>query len=345
MKIVLIHHFSLSYIGGGEKFIIEVYGLLRQRGHDVEVRALPIHDNVKHGWNFHEYMKYTESWFHKINEADVVYFVFAPVVWRLLVRADAPKVAGIHASSLVPEIQSQDIFPRSPIKLIKYHGVLSTVTYYYFKYFKKSELSQFDALHIINPAMKFDHPRMYYVPLFIDTRFYRPTKPKSERPSVLFVGRPLFKKGFDLFVEAAKIIRKYDNNIRFLTTGLRGMVDGVVEGLGTVPENELPDLYSSVHVIVYPSRIDTFGKVILEAMASGTPVITSPIQAHVNLNLPLIYASTAKDIAQKILYIIRMSEDEYKDFSARCRKSVVDQYDVEKVFPKFERMLIEVANK
>jgi glycosyltransferase involved in cell wall biosynthesis len=44
---------------------------------------------------------------------------------------------------------------------------------------------------------------------------------------------------------------------------------------GYVPEDDLPTLYQGAEVFVYPSVYEGFGLPVLEAMASGTPVITS----------------------------------------------------------------------
>src|SRR6185503_20273033 len=44
---------------------------------------------------------------------------------------------------------------------------------------------------------------------------------------------------------------------------------------GYVPREELPALYSGATAFVYPSLLEGFGLPVVEAMACGTPVITS----------------------------------------------------------------------
>ncbi len=51
--------------------------------------------------------------------------------------------------------------------------------------------------------------------------------------------------------------------------------EGWLTYLGFVPEADLPVLYASARLFVYPSQYEGFGLPVLEAMASGVPVITS----------------------------------------------------------------------
>src|SRR5580765_1788156 len=50
-----------------------------------------------------------------------------------------------------------------------------------------------------------------------------------------------------------------------------------VRWVGPVPRDRLVDYYGAAEVFVYPSRTDTFGLVMLEALACGTPVAAFPV--------------------------------------------------------------------
>ena len=54
---------------------------------------------------------------------------------------------------------------------------------------------------------------------------------------------------------------------------------GTVRRLGYVGEDELPQLYAGAHAFAFPSLYEGFGLPVLEAMASGVPVLTSNVSS------------------------------------------------------------------
>ncbi len=50
-----------------------------------------------------------------------------------------------------------------------------------------------------------------------------------------------------------------------------------VRWLGLLPRDELAKVYAAADLFVFPSRADTFGLVMVEAMATGTPVAAYPV--------------------------------------------------------------------
>ncbi|MCG2871979.1 MAG: glycosyltransferase family 4 protein [Sulfolobales archaeon] len=349
MKVVLCHHYSLSFYAGGEKFLLNLSRELVEKGHSVEIRALPImrkRDRMKHIVRILKELgiDYYESWFHKVRDADVAYFIYAPMIHKFF-HVETPRIAGIHGFSFALELQHEDIKRANSIKLIRKAGLIPTAALIYHKYFGLNELKHFDAIHVINKAMLTLYHGLYndifYAPLWIYADRYKQSSEKSERFTVLFLGRQSWVKGFDIYVKVAEALR--DRGIEFLSTG-RSVRP--VKGLGFIPEEELVKYVSKAHVVVIPSRIDTFGLAIVEPMVYETPVITTPILAHEGLELQsLIYANSVEEFAKKILEIKDLWEsdrEEYYRLSKRVKEDAV-KYDVNKVFPAYEQMFLEVA--
>ena len=89
----------------------------------------------------------------------------------------------------------------------------------------------------------------------------------------------------DAYVGLPEAIRK---STPLVIAGMKGWLSGQIEArirkheergevrwLGYVPAETLPLLYSGASMLVYPSLYEGFGLPVLEAMASGIPVITS----------------------------------------------------------------------
>jgi glycosyltransferase involved in cell wall biosynthesis len=97
----------------------------------------------------------------------------------------------------------------------------------------------------------------------------------------LYVGRVSFEKDLDILIESYNRIKeKYGSKVVLMITGdgpylqkLRELLPGDTVFTGFKTGNELAELYASADIFVCPSSTETFGNVILEAMASGLPVI------------------------------------------------------------------------
>jgi glycosyltransferase involved in cell wall biosynthesis len=341
MKIAIAHHYSLTFYSGGEKIILSAAKLLSER-HKVEIYALPIR---RRQVNLKIDVPYQEGWFHNI-DADVVYVIYVPTVHALF-KSEAPRIAGIHGFIAAEQLCAKEAVPLNLLKFISHHGTIATLAHYNFKLFGKYELSKFEAIHVVNRLSIKDYVhlnKVFYIPNWVDSDVYKPTTDKADKFTVLFIGRRTWAKGFDLFLEACKILIEKGYKFNFISTGES---HGPIHGLRFVNETELPKVYSKAHCVVYPSRIDTFGLVILESLACGTPVITSPTPAHMSLDLPLFYASKPWEIAQRIVevfYLWERSDREYDELCTNARKAAL-RYNIKNVFPKFEAMLTTVAEE
>ena len=140
-----------------------------------------------------------------------------------------------------------------------------------------------------------------------------------ERPYLLFVGNPKPHKNLDNVVKAyARSLEIFDYEADLVCVGDREGMEFKVRqradqlGLGNrirlvghVPEEALPALYQGATLFVFPTLYEGFGLPVVEAMASGVPVITSKTSAlreiaegYGHLVNPLDVEEIAKAIAQ-----------------------------------------------
>lgn len=99
---------------------------------------------------------------------------------------------------------------------------------------------------------------------------------------IIYVGRIDRSKGIETMLSAA--LRMRDRGTRVILVGnpppdadLQERYGSIFEYRGFVHHEELAGVYRSADVLVLPSHtfVDSFGLVVLEAMASGTPVVIS----------------------------------------------------------------------
>lgn len=124
-----------------------------------------------------------------------------------------------------------------------------------------------------------DARKILAVPYGVDLLQFQPapSTQRWERPQVLYVGQVSHRKGVRTLVEAAAMRPLCDFHIvgPLVSPEVLSCAPSNVVWRSTVPHNKLRDLYASADVLVLPTVEDTFGLVVLEAMASGVPVAVS----------------------------------------------------------------------
>ena len=113
----------------------------------------------------------------------------------------------------------------------------------------------------------------------VDAEIFRPQPSKrldSEPPIFLYVGRVAVEKNVEAFLELELPGSKW-------VVGTGPALERIREKfpkanyLGVLEREELARVYAAADVFVFPSRTDTFGLVLLEAMACGLPVAAYPV--------------------------------------------------------------------
>ena len=133
------------------------------------------------------------------------------------------------------------------------------------------------------------------IPNGVDTSFFIDAKPRSGWPgegkALVFLGRvdeP--RKGLAILLEAFPEVRLVFPNLRILIAGpgdVSDLIDSVptehrdsIVHIGMISNDEKPDVFASGNIYVAPNTGgESFGIVLLESMASGTPVVASDLAA------------------------------------------------------------------
>jgi alpha-maltose-1-phosphate synthase len=116
-------------------------------------------------------------------------------------------------------------------------------------------------------------------------------KPQPKRDKIfraLFVGRVGPRKGVHYLLDAWKKLRLNDAELKLVGVnefplGWLGSHQDYIHYQASVPHTSLNQHYCSANIFVFPSLVEGFGLVQLEAMACGIPVITTPNAAGLDL--------------------------------------------------------------
>ncbi len=194
-----------------------------------------------------------------------------------------------------------------------------------------------------------DNDKVHVTHLGIDQNFWRDvTQKETERvkskfnlPSsyLLFVGAQEPRKNIGNLIEALKIVHRQHKRMPLVLAGREGkdslsVLDRIdahdlkqwVKMTGYLNDLELRVVYSLAAAFIFPSLCEGFGLPLLEAMASGIPVMASQTSA-----LPEICQDAAlyfdpeqpEDIAEKILHLLK-DPDLRKDLIERGEKRVLN---------------------
>lgn len=211
---------------------------------------------------------------------------------------------------------------------------------------------------------------IHVIPDGIDMDYYAPGKTNHEilvkyncdgKRVIFFTGRMVERKGHKFLIEAMKILKDQNLDIKLLLGGdgplfpslhqLRSDLDleDVIEMPGFLPEEDLVPILQSVDLHVLPSCIDANGDTegsataAFEAMACGTPSIISCIGGNIGAieegrGACYFEAGNSEDLADKITML--MTEDVLLDrITKDSRQFIKDHYSWEKSIANYLRLL------
>ncbi len=156
----------------------------------------------------------------------------------------------------------------------------------------------------------------------VDPEIFRPTIRDAEltqgvtKPIFLYVGRVAIEKNIEAFLQldlpGIKWVVGVGPQLKYLQQKYPE-----VSYFGLKTPQELARYYQSADVFVFPSLTDTFGLVLLEAMACGTPVAAFPVPGPIDVVENNVGGVLDNDLRSACLRALDMPRAQVADFAKR----------------------------
>jgi glycosyltransferase involved in cell wall biosynthesis len=155
----------------------------------------------------------------------------------------------------------------------------------------------------------------------VDLKLFNPAKRDKDkfiqkRPIFLYVGRVAVEKNIGQFLEldlpGSKIVVGDGPSRKALEAR-----HTEVTFVGPKTGEELARYYASADCFVFPSRTDTFGLVLLEALASGTPVAALPVTGPLDVISTAPVGVLKNDLKSAALEALKIPRDSCRAFAAQ----------------------------
>jgi glycosyltransferase involved in cell wall biosynthesis len=184
-----------------------------------------------------------------------------------------------------------------------------------------------------------DIDRVAYIPHGIDTTFFVPDTTKRKENTVLFVGQHL--RDFEVL---NNVIKKLPE-VHFQVVLKKGFVKNVapcknLEVFSGVGDEELKTMYQQATLLFLPLTDVTVCNSLLEAMACGTPIITTDLEANRGYgfndkNSMLVLPGKESDFVDAVIDVLQCSESRLNHFSEMVRKNAME-FDWKKIAEEVE---------
>lgn len=187
--------------------------------------------------------------------------------------------------------------------------------------------------------------KIYFLPNAYNGEVEEEIKPIEKKNYISFAGRLTKEKGFYDFLKLASMLPEYS----FCVAGDEKLVDknidipSNVEFKGLLAKEEMYNFYKSSKVQLFLSKwYETFGLVVIEAMAKGTPVIVYDVSAAAEIvkdgeNGFVVKTGDLNAVVEKIKLLCE-DKSLYESMSISAKQRVRNDFSVEKYY---ERLMQE----
>ena len=198
------------------------------------------------------------------------------------------------------------------------------------------------------------------IPNAIDTEFWKPIDMRISRnilnlpndcPLICFgaIGVNQYHKGFDILKSSLKLLKNEIKDLRLIVFGQSRPKNDIDLGFPIHYTGYLNDeislrlIYSSVNVLVVPSRFESFGQTASEAQACGTPVVAfdfsgpKDIVCHKETGYLAKYCDD-QDLAKGIKWTI----DNQKKLKKKSRENAIRKFSYKRVSSDHKKLYSKI---
>lgn len=306
MRVGLVSPYDYSHPGGVTSHIRPLAYWLRQLGHEVGTFAPSSRRDAEQ--EIPDFYRIGRVFRLPVNESVARITLSFHLARRVSEIMDRERFDVLHFH--------EPLMPALPLTLLRmaraphvgtFHSFAkSNLGYYYGRPILRPYLKHLDAtIAVSRPAG--DFVRHYFpqlnpriVPNGVDTERFKPGHTpihhlRDDCVNVLFVGRLEKRKGLRDLLQAYIYLHERVPRTRLIIAGdgpLRGVVESFVSGrhlenvvmAGYVPDQVLPRFHASADIFCAPATgRESFGIVLLEAMAAGLPVVATEIPGYLSV--------------------------------------------------------------
>jgi glycosyltransferase involved in cell wall biosynthesis len=159
-------------------------------------------------------------------------------------------------------------------------------TYRFLKWFHGPSLAVMAPTQVVKDDLeKYGFDNVVIWSRGVDLEIFKPQQSKvlnSAHPIFLYVGRVAVEKNINAFLEIDLPGSKWVVGDGPAMKEIKEKYP-LVNYLGVLNQYQLAEVYAAADVFVFPSKTDTFGLVLLEAMACGLPVAAYPVTGPIDV--------------------------------------------------------------
>ncbi|MEN2495216.1 MAG: GDP-mannose-dependent alpha-mannosyltransferase [Hyphomicrobiaceae bacterium hypho_1] len=149
----------------------------------------------------------------------------------------------------------------------------------------------------------------------VDTTMFYPRDVRrfgAAKPVFIYVGRVAVEKNIEAFLRSEITGKKVVVGIGPMLDELKHRYPDVIF-TGKLTGQDLAEAYASADAFVFPSLTDTFGIVLLEAMASGLPVAAYPVTGPIDNVKDGISGVLDQDLSKAAMHAIKLDRHRVRD--------------------------------